>query len=191
MPGMQYELAYELLLSQWLTERDAVAMSSTSKTVATQMLHACVWYYRGRITYRLHVPWSMRLNIWLRTATCNQFDQVLRLRVFKTWDGTTSLKTRTCRACGRHTQRKVQGTTLCEDCTRDPWRRCFMISRVACQLVLMQLGYQAMEAVRCMMCVKWSRTRDGTMAFVHDVCKVTSVSVRHFLMRHREIGSPR
>ena len=191
MPGMHFELAYELLLSQWLTERDAVALLATCKTVARQILCACVWYNRGQLTYRVHVPWRMRLNIWLRTATCAPHDQRLRAHLFKTWNGADTLKTRTCRACGRHTQRKVHKVALCEACTRNPYAACFMVSRVACQMVLLQLGLQARQAQQLMARVRWAHTRDGTMAFVTDVCSVTSISSRYFLHCHKEIGSPR
>lgn len=34
---------------------------------------------------------------------------------------------RTCRSCGKHTQRKVFGTALCEECTRNPNMRWWMV----------------------------------------------------------------
>ena len=191
MPGMPFELAYELLLSHWLNKRDAVALASTSKTVATQMMQSCVWFRKGKLRYRIRVPWVIRINLWLRTATCEPHDQVLRRGLFHTLNGAAMLKTRTCRACGCHTQRKVHGVTLCEGCTREPRKRSFMISRVACQLVLVHMGYTAREVLPWMARVRWAHTRDGTMAFVTDVCRVTSVSGRRFLLCHRRIGSPR
>ena len=105
-----------LSLTQWLGQTNTCNLAKSSPTVA-YLLAECLCVLPYRVSFQLsftvflHAQHAIGPGVW---ECLNQFSFV-------------SCLSRTCRSCGARTQRRVFGVILCEKCTRDAARRCWMV----------------------------------------------------------------
>ena len=79
---------------------------------------------------------------------------------------------RTCRSCGARTQRKVFGVLLCEKCTRNPSRPCWMVP---------------IDSLSVPSHVRHHKGRRSVLVLAHELCAQTRWT-RASLRRHFQIS---
>lgn len=162
---------------EFLTDGDYRRTAQACRAMATLMLLG-----GARPSQLGRLSFATRMQIWSRTRYCiGNGVSLCRECVL----GRTDRVLNMCQSCGARTRRRVFDSTLCEGCTCDPRRRCYMIRKDAALAICAwlcaegKIGYAFRETLNDKM--RWKSTRQGLVGFLTDVAWLTASSTQRFL----------